>query len=179
MIISRTESDTGPLGQGTQWIPFDASLHLLKLDFRANVFSRSHLTEPIIEHVSGNLTWSIYLPIHPVSHQSPGPPCTHRLSFTQQLNVCVCVWWTGCVGGCEMVWVCPALTPTELADMMCFVRRQQSRLLVDILNGAEARRREFWINTGKARCPVLSFAWTGRVRRPNTMLLRRYYLYYL
>lgn len=41
----------------------DESLHLLKWDFTVNP-PFSYLTEPIIGHVSGNLTWCIYLPIH-------------------------------------------------------------------------------------------------------------------
>lgn len=46
-------------------------LYVLKWDFAVNPLL-SYLTDPIIEHVSGNLAWSIYLPIYPKSHQSPG-----------------------------------------------------------------------------------------------------------
>lgn len=46
-------------------------LYVLKWDFAVNPLL-SYLTDPIIEHVSGNLARSIYLPIYPKSHQSPG-----------------------------------------------------------------------------------------------------------
>lgn len=49
----------------------DESLYVLKWDFVVNPLL-SYLTDPIIEHVSGNLAWSIYLPIYRKTHQSPG-----------------------------------------------------------------------------------------------------------
>lgn len=156
----------------------------LKMGFRSEPSSHSHLTEPIIGHVSGNLTWSIYLPIRPESHQSPdSPPVPHgapAASVRSPLAVCLCCWrrtvtWAF-VRWCRL---CLALTPTVLADTVCYLSRRRSWLLVDIWKAAEASQCETWINTGKAPCPTLTFAWAGKVRRPNTMLLRRYYLYYL
>ena len=88
-----------PLWLRTGWVLLDESLYLLKWDFTANPLL-SHLTEPIIGHVSGNLTWSIYLPIHPQSHQSPHWSLRHTASSPQltQLTVWVCL----CVGSVRL-----------------------------------------------------------------------------
>lgn len=101
--------DACPFLVRTGWVVLDESLYLLKWDFRVNLLL-SHLTEPIIGHVSGNLTWSIYLPIHSQSHQSPhwslryAPPCLHSRRSSQFECLCVCVWairWCG--------WLCASV----------------------------------------------------------------------
>lgn len=81
-----------------------------------------------------------------------------------------CVWVS--VLRCRF---CLSLTPAVLVVRVCYLSRRWSWLLADIWNSAEVSRCEFWINTGKAPCPLLTFAWAGRVRRPNAVLLQRYY----
>lgn len=161
----------------------DESLHLLKWDFTVNP-PFSYLTEPIIGHVSGNLTWCIYLPIHrressitslirggcaAASIPHSRSVCA-RAAEAAEVAAAVCVWVS--VLRCRF---CLSLTPAVLVVRVCYLSRRRSWLLVDIWNSAEVSRCEFWINTGKAPCPLLTFSCAGRVRRPNAVLLRRYY----
>lgn len=109
-----------------------------------------------------SITWSL-------TCIPPSPRQTRLSLFECEIN--------SDVSGCVIVQVCClTLTPTVPADKVCYLSRRRSWLLDDIWNGAEASRCGSWINTGKAPCPHLTFAWAGRVTRPNTMLLRRYYI---
>lgn len=91
----------------------------------------------------------------------------------------MCVEIDSDLGGCALVWACLSLTPTVLSGRVCYLSGRRSWLLADIWISVEVSRCDSWINTGKAPCPTLTFAWAGRVRRPNAMLLSRYYLYHL
>lgn len=119
-------------------------LYVLKWDFAVNPLL-SYLTDPIIEHVSGNLAWSIYLPIYPKSHQSPGwalrcamisaapppppPPLACRSLQSERLHL--------------GVGFSPSLTLTVESVRVCYLSWRRSWLLVDIWNDAELSLCEF------------------------------------
>lgn len=105
----------------------------------------SYLTDPIIEHVSGNLAWSIYLPIYRKSHQSPGWSSCAVISAGSPST------W----GSLRCEWLCVgvgfslSLTPTAASVSACYLSWRRSWLLVDIWNGAQVSRCEFLNKQGR------------------------------